>query len=128
MKLVWAYVGLICTMHNDKIRILKYYIMIWWKGRNTILHNYLPSLTEIIYIYIYIHTYICLCMCVNMAVKCTQRYMTTGVSFVWSRFNSYSDQYAVLRLWVIQNICISILLWIFSKFFKSSKIILLQDS
>ena len=67
--------------------------MIWWKGHNAKLHYLLPSLTQIIYM--------CLCMCMNMAVKCTERYMAMAISFVWRRFNSHSCLYSVLTLWVI---------------------------
>jgi len=53
--------------------------------------------------------------------------MARGVSFVWIPFDSYNDQYSVLRWRVKQNIYIANILRSVSNFLQSREYILFQD-
>lgn len=64
-------------------------IMNLWTEHNAQLHHLLPSLTPFIYV--------CVCLFSCILLTRTERYMATGVSCVWSLFNSYSDQCSALR-------------------------------
>jgi hypothetical protein len=71
----WLYYGFWWTAPRQKIIWTwerQKIIMIWCKGHNAKLRNLLPSLTQIICMF--------LCMCMNLAVKCPERYMATGLT------------------------------------------------
>jgi len=69
-------------------------IVTCWKAFIAKFHNLFPSLTQTVYM--------CLFVCVYESdFVLAFRYMTTGLSCVWSPFDAYSDYCSVLRGWVI---------------------------
>jgi len=41
--------------------------------------------------------FVCVCVCVNVIFMLALRYMSTGLSCVWSQFDAYSDEYSVVK-------------------------------
>jgi len=66
-----------------------------WKECIAKLQNLFPSLSLNIYMCL------CVCLCVNVIFMLALRCMSTGFACVWIPFDAYSDQYSILRRWVI---------------------------